>query len=487
VAGETAGDPIELTLAPGCDGANDLGYGRPAEGAMISMYGDDIPMGSYIGDDRRIMQPDGSPDARSRKVDEKGYILLEDGGYDEYGFVDATGVVHDGRGMATAAQLGVPGDWSVLPQPHEGTPDVPWEEPYQTDDPGDGIHQRSAWDRDQELSDTEGTSPDPAKLTQFVDGIVKTKALDGEGGDLGWAAENDPAARGLHGRQIGHEFQGEDTESTAFRAGTVRAGVGAGDQWTTEYGTSGPDTHHQSVKSTSVDAGKLVGPDGAPLTGEFGYVVDAQDGALYTFTEGEMWAQTPTGWVNIGGTSKDVLLKALADGRQIRAVHHSSAISGAPAGGAGTLTVDNGTITKISNESGHYSPEAEYIWQTIEWLALQGMATDDIRVSIIQKERNAPMILEAWKLSQGHGNAAQVAAKDEAMFELRRNAEAKAFAALPTDSLLRKHYEATRCTTLDVRRWSASMGGYLYCAHDEETDLGAAYATLQDKGPQSVG
>lgn len=56
--------------------------------------------------------------------------------------------------------------------------------------------------------------------------------------------------------------------------------------------------------------------------------------------------------------------------------HHSSPLDGKPVAGGGTVAIENGRITQISNISGHYKPLFVHLAQTIEHLLRQGALLD---------------------------------------------------------------------------------------------------------------
>jgi hypothetical protein len=102
-------------------------------------------------------------------------------------------------------------------------------------------------------------------------------------------------------------------------------------------------------------------------------------------------------------------------GGQVSYVHHSSPLAGQPVAGARRLTVVAGKITKIDNESGHYTSRGEYLWQTIEWLKASGMPIDAIDVTLVEAGTEPEKILKGWKFEQTGGNQTQVRLKDDLM------------------------------------------------------------------------
>ena len=431
--------------------------------------------GSTIRSDRKVCLQDGSPDPQGRWIDQAGYVRLADGGYEDDWYVDGKGVLYDGDGRQQGESLGVPSGWQVS-SPVPGRK-VEQDETLWTTAGGQKV----------KLSTTGANKPSQATLDKFKQAILKTaRAHDAMGGDLSWAGGDfDPKA--MHGRAIGAEYVGEDTRSNAFRAETARAGRDAGDaSWTTLYGASGDATRHKSVQEATVTpqsadegnvqgGGLLVDPSGKPLDGTFGYVV-AADGTLYTFNRQEAFVTVNGEWKDVSNSGEQLaglILEAMKNGEQARQVHHSTPVRGQPVAGAGDIQVSAGKITKISNDSGHYQPEAEYLWQTMEWLAAQGMPVKDIDVRTVATTHNAEEVLKAWKFRLSGGNVAQVRAKDKAMDELLGTARQKATSQLAPDDLKRVHQDETGCPSLTVQ----GAGDTLYCGACDK-DLDEKYRAL---------
>ncbi|MGD9850073.1 MAG: hypothetical protein AB7T38_02280 [Nitrospirales bacterium] len=59
-------------------------------------------------------------------------------------------------------------------------------------------------------------------------------------------------------------------------------------------------------------------------------------------------------------------------------VHHSSLGQGKPVAAAGTLKVENGVLTHLDRESGHYMPDESHLLQAESWLNQQGINTTGI-------------------------------------------------------------------------------------------------------------
>jgi hypothetical protein len=414
--------------------------------------------GAYIDDERTVRKSDGSPDDLGRWVDDRGYVHLPNSELDENWFIDAEGQPHDGLGMPQGQKVGIPQTWSVeLPQSADT---VSWQGAATT--PGDGeamadaILQRQIAERNAGLSATQGTSPGPGMLDAFTSNIPHTApATDAVGGDLTWAGGTIAADTPLPGgRELSPEYVGENERSTAFKPDTMRGKLDAtNNQWTTEYDRTQTD----SIAEQEVAGGLLCDDRGAPLNGTFGYVVDPSEGSIYTFDQGEGYVSKGGDWIPLSGLDRNQVIaliqKALTDGEKVSYVHHSSPLAGQPVAGAGQLTVVNGKITAINDESGHYKPEGEYLWQTITWLKQAGMPIDDIDVKLIAKGQEPELILEGWKFAQTGGNQAQARLKQGVINELDEKAREdeiqRKVASFATGSREAVHYARFKCADLD--------------------------------------
>lgn len=343
---------------------------------------------------RILVTENGDPEPSGRWVDRDGQIHLPPlGSGDRDGdlFVGPTGILHN-EGWATDTAFTLPSDWWVQEAPV--APVVPAQAHAITDP--------QAW-----------------------------------AGDATIAAATD-----LHGKALLPDYVGEDTRAEAFRDGTLRKQY-QGDSFTTAYDAADTDT----VRRATIAAGLLCDQQGAPVTGTFGYVVDPRDGSLFLFDQSEAWVTKSGDWVRLTGVdaSPTMIKQALARGEQLSFVHHSTALAGQPVAGAGKLTVDQGTITRIDDESGHYKPEAEYLWQTVEWLQAQGMQVSDIDVRMVATTRDPELVLKGWKMQHTRGNQHAAQAKEAVLSELERTSAEKRIRALPANDPERLHFEARNC------------------------------------------
>ncbi|HVV87919.1 MAG TPA: hypothetical protein VHE35_32990 [Kofleriaceae bacterium] len=79
-------------------------------------------------------------------------------------------------------------------------------------------------------------------------------------------------------------------------------------------------------------------------------------------------------------------------------VHHSSFMAGGAVAAAGEVSIRDGRLLSISNNSGHYQPGPAYLWQAVKQLEVIGAPLDEIMVSVIgvgQRFRSARAFLDA--------------------------------------------------------------------------------------------
>ncbi len=94
------------------------------------------------------------------------------------------------------------------------------------------------------------------------------------------------------------------------------------------------------------------------------FVMDAKDGEMYAFTPHEV--DTHKMGVNSLGIEQP----------QTGRIHHSTMLGGAEVASAGSVRVESGLITKITNLSGHYKPGVVHMIQCVEALMKKGALID---------------------------------------------------------------------------------------------------------------
>lgn len=210
-----------------------------------------------------------------------------------------------------------------------------------------------------------------------------------------------PGSSGLLATPLLDDYEGEDEGAARFPEGTLRARLDEdSDQWTTPYDPS----ETNSVRPRDIENGLLVDETGTPMNGTYGYVL-SPGGQLWTFSMSELWIEQEGEWIDLGLLGDPQLalaaFKAAVDvGAEVKAVHHSTAVSGGPVAGAGTITVANGQITDMDDSSGHYKPQADYLLQTLEWLRSKGMKVDDINLKDLAQQKLGQDIFDEWLAQQ---------------------------------------------------------------------------------------
>lgn len=147
------------------------------------------------------------------------------------------------------------------------------------------------------------------------------------------------------------------------------------------------------------EGGKIMGADGKPLdtgaakggfAGSAGghiFVMNPQ-GQMYSANMGEEQAKGglrgENATVKYDKDQKQYVPKdPNAESASAQAFHHSSFLAGQKVASAGELKVNEGTLSMISNASGHYKPKSEHVMQTLNELEEQGAATEQARVHLM--------------------------------------------------------------------------------------------------------
>lgn len=155
-------------------------------------------------------------------------------------------------------------------------------------------------------------------------------------------------------------------------------------------------TMGERAASTS-DDGRVLDANGAPVSGSWGWVIDEQTGYLMLFDPRAGEATSPEG---VTGPLADLggLRQLLQRGFTVRATHHTTPVAGMPVVGAGMITLDQGRITQITDESGHYRPDAVQQWHAMQELVGRGVDLDAARIQLTGREMagNRPTDKQGW-------------------------------------------------------------------------------------------
>lgn len=115
--------------------------------------------------------------------------------------------------------------------------------------------------------------------------------------------------------------------------------------------------------------------------GQWGWVIDQGTGYLLLFNANAAVVINAQGNERPIRSDEDVR-DLLAAGYKIRATHHTSPVAGMPVTGAGLLTIENGYLADITDESGHYRPEAPQQYAALQALMDQGYSLEQAKVTL---------------------------------------------------------------------------------------------------------
>ena len=175
-----------------------------------------------------------------------------------------------------------------------------------------------------------GHVPSGEPASRIASGYVDILGNDNTTGTVG----PDPVT-GLRGKQLGAKYVGEEK----------------GEGWRKNRKIEGRQVETEHFSQEKKNQSRVAfGQDGkasdysGELDGKKGFVVDPTTGNMHVFTEND----------------------SRIEGGKVIMPHHSSPLSGNAVAGAGIVKFDDGQITNITDQSGHYKPEAEYTFQTVQ-------------------------------------------------------------------------------------------------------------------------
>lgn len=183
--------------------------------------------------------------------------------------------------------------------------------------------------------------------------------------------------------QLKPDYAGEDKE-LGFRS--KRPEHRHDPRWVTQY--------DDDAENVDEEGGLLIDDDDEPIDGSWGWVVD-EGGDLFLFDPGECWAISPEGkYVQIVPGQAQEYLKR---GFTIQSVHHSTPVAGAPVAGAGIMTLRKGKIVEISDQSGHYRPDAAQQFNAIEEMRTSGYDVSEAKVRLTGRDmKGRPTDKTGW-------------------------------------------------------------------------------------------
>lgn len=90
---------------------------------------------------------------------------------------------------------------------------------------------------------------------------------------------------------------------------------------------------------------------------------------------------------------------------QMRKTYHSTFLAGRPVQCAGTIQLKNGTVTHISNNSGHYKPIDQSLLKVLLYLKMNGLDVRDVIVeSAVHKIGDVAKTSTGAEFMRAHGN-----------------------------------------------------------------------------------
>ena len=129
------------------------------------------------------------------------------------------------------------------------------------------------------------------------------------------------------------------------------------------------------------DEGRLLDADGQLVAdGSWGWVIDEETRALLLFNPSSAMWTAPDGSTTRGQGQN--LLQLLRAGYRVQATHHTTPVAGMPVVGAGMMQVSGGYIVELTDESGHYQPDAGKQYAALQSLVDQGFSVEDARVRL---------------------------------------------------------------------------------------------------------
>jgi len=212
---------------------------------------------------------------------------------------------------------------------------------------------------------------EPAPLTnrdRIQNRIVKTKNQDAHGQNLSWVTDDHGP---LHGRAKGDKYGGAFPEDKVlgFRAPAHKPELKGLDYGvTTKYAN---DAEREAMRVRQGDGGLLEDASSNLKNGRQGWAMSPDTGAMHTFDDVAHIVDPHTG-ANISET-RDIYGDAKR-GHKVKTNHHSTALAGGAVAGAGFAEFDHGSLATVSDDSGHYTPEAEYTHQAVRQMANSGMS-----------------------------------------------------------------------------------------------------------------
>lgn len=237
-------------------------------------------------------------------------------------------------------------------------------------------------------------------------------------GDLPGLAPGAPVTKALPG-----VFATEEKDASAFRGGN-RAGIdnvwskNANQEGTrfTEVSTKYFKTpEEQAAHEGSVQDGKILNAQGEALdtSGASGIGTMYGEGKgkhIFAISEDDK-LRTADPW----GEHGERPIANAPNEAHLDMINHSSLVAGGKVKAAGDLTVDDGKLVQVSDQSGHYTPNGEMVHQALDHFEQGGVDLHDTSVKLVKKSGDQKNL---------HASAREFQAVESAMRKANADAEA---------------------------------------------------------------
>ena len=172
---------------------------------------------------------------------------------------------------------------------------------------------------------------------------------------------------GLHEKEKGSEFEGEDVKK-GFRA--LNSANADDTDFVTDYNADA------STSRAKAEGGLLKDAGGTAVQGKKGFVIDPKTRNVHLF-EGGIEVENMLTKARRPATEAEKEPGGLKANERLVSTHHSTPLAGKAVGGAGELQAEQGRVTKIADQSGHYKPEADLTRQAVKAMKMGGVALLD--------------------------------------------------------------------------------------------------------------
>jgi hypothetical protein len=248
----------------------------------------------------------------------------------------------------------------------------------------------------------------------------------------GWVETEEPPSEDddLQGKALNATYAGEDQSAGAWRNRRSPDDT----RRTTFYA----DDAQRAAMAVEAGDGLLRDVQGDPLDGQYGWVMDPDDGTLYVFADETARVLMSGGETQVMSTTHAMQALRSGQAQRIAQIHHSTPLAGRPVAGAGMMVVSAGMISSVNDVTGHYRDEAEFVHQSMSELQRQGANLSSAVVDLAGAELPGGRPGKQWladsdladdeisltwdQFKQTEGNEPQIRRKAAVVAELGRRA-----------------------------------------------------------------